>query len=330
MRAAVVLLLSARNVLGFSSLPTGGTETLDPSEILCNTGQANAQSPRNVTRGSPGEVDTPLVYTPTGAFNNAAMDPANLHFHLGAEHYSGGQYDVDFDYGKPPGSTDEETPGRMCSIPMLKAKFGLTDAQVDTPYAFQYCRGETRVGSTYEFHYVHSTGADHVPGYSEHLSDGLGGAFDFTINPLVLVQAQVFVLINDASGRFDQYNWLNPDEASAFSLRHGWNESLAAEDSAFYLGSTTGTKYGAEICSMYLAQWEVDRMCHVASAQSMDKLCQWLESSGDETVDVKPHGARAVVMPVNASKALYNLPDVRKGHTAFECIASGRDDCPCT
>ena len=64
-----------------------------------------------------------------------------------------------------------------------------------------------------------------------------------------------------------------------------------------YTGSTTGTSRDNTICSAYgPITWHVDRMCHLISASSFDKMCKdMLEQGDDMSNDIYPHGAREVV-----------------------------------
>ena len=129
-----------------------------------------------------------------------SMRLSNIHWHLGAEHYCAGEYDQEYDEGehrakaagrRQPNVNEEHesiAPGRMCSVDRL----GLTEAQLET-YDFQYCGGVVRVGSTYEMHYVHSSGTAYNRGDDDatndfaqgFLSDGLSGAFNYSHNAVV-------------------------------------------------------------------------------------------------------------------------------------------------
>ena len=89
------------------------------------------------------------------------------------------------------------------------------------------------------------------------------------------------------------------------------------EDSIFYVGSTTGEKYDNIVCSPYRVQWEVDRKCHLASAQSFDKLCMHLKEDKGFSADISAHGSRKVVDPEYVSKNMYHLPTLREAAKAF-------------
>merc|ERR1712063_52166 len=85
------------------------------------------------------------------------------------------------------------------------------------PYNFVSCMGDVTVGKTYEIHYVRSSAgysaadlASEGPPDSDLMNDGLGGAANGRglLNPMVVVQGQVFQLVNGATDVDD--------------LLHGW------------------------------------------------------------------------------------------------------------
>ena len=159
--SVAIVLAATPGALGFASLPE--CTPPEPEPLLCESKQANAQSPRDVSPGAPGDDNPAFGYNLVGAHADSSMRLSNIHWHLGAEHYCAGEYDQDYDEGahraaaagrRQPNVNEEQesiAPGRMCSVDRL----GLTEAQLE-PYNFQYCGGVVRVGSTYEMHYVHS------------------------------------------------------------------------------------------------------------------------------------------------------------------------------
>ena len=114
------------------------------ADLACT--DAEPQSPRDVTPGYVGHLTT--RYEPYGEEERRNFLQANLHFHLGAEHRSAGEYDQD-----PPTSGLESTvaPGLFCKTD------GLTAPEL-ADYTFEHCKNVS-VGNTYEFHWVFSTGA---------------------------------------------------------------------------------------------------------------------------------------------------------------------------
>jgi hypothetical protein len=160
----------------------------------------------------------------------------------------------------------------------------LTPAQL-VPYDFKYCV-ETEVGGTYELHWVYSSGGTSV-------GDGLGGAFSREANPLVVVQAQVFVVVND-------------DAYTQNMFIGSWVEDLAT-DGVKYLGSTTGTKYDNEVCSPYMVSWHVDRKCHLIAASTMDAMCHDMAQLYDMHADVETHASRVLVAPEFSAIEMFTL-----------------------
>lgn len=215
---------------------------------------AGPQSPRDVTVGSIGTMTTDN--TPLGSLEG--MVHVNTHYHLGAEHRSAGEYDEPMNFG----------------FGCKKATDGLASEHL-APYDFQYC-SKTEVGQTYEFHWVHSTGG-------EALGAGLGGAFATTSEPEIVVQGQVFVVVNDDTGAYDR------------NLLDGSTFAGLGKDIAMYMGSTTGPSYNNyDHCSPYSINWNVDRKCQLVSAKSMDEVCRQKIEMGMKD-DAHPHGSRELV-----------------------------------
>lgn len=234
------------------------------TDFLCVN--AESQTPRNVTKGAVGFMKTrskPISST-------KKLVHVNTHWHDGAEHFSEGEYDT----------LHENAGGYFCDSLAKTA----TAAQL-MPYAFKHCV-DMDVGSTYEMHWVHSSGGTSIGG-------GLGGAFSRQANPLVLVQAQVFLVVNDNAYAQDEFIG-------------GWVEDLMT-DGVKYQGSTTGTKYDNEVCSPYLVSWHVDRQCHMIAASTMDAMCHDMAELYDMHVDVEAHASRIIVSQELAAKDTYEL-----------------------
>jgi len=251
--------------------------------------QALEQAGTNVTAGYVGGMQAngqPITTT----YLEAGLCPVNVHWHLGTEHYSMGQYD---EHGHGP---TEGAHGRRLSE---NARLGFrchhyddTDSRFTTEYNWQHCQG-LHVGETHEIHWPHSAaGACGSPyQYQTPFYDGVfckDGII--SLNPLntfskIGVQAQVFTLIND-----EDYYYPN--------LINGMivDEQFGAEI-VKYTGSTTGTSRNNEICSQYTPiTWQVDRKCHLISASSFDKMCaDMMQQADDMSGDLMAHGARELV-----------------------------------
>ncbi|KAJ1461547.1 hypothetical protein M885DRAFT_558700 [Pelagophyceae sp. CCMP2097] len=269
-------------------------------DLLCE--DAEAQSPVNVSEGAVGLKTVRIA--PLAEVEKLVF--VNMHFHQGAEHYSQGEYDAPHEGGRCCLSgqgdceceacvwADEDnfcnenseqcgtcsggeahwvsnaSGGFYCDA--LRAN---SSAAMLEPYDFQYCQ-DVQVGQTYELDWVYSTGGTNV-------TDGLGGAFVRQANPAVVVQAQVFLVVNDEAYDIED-------------LATGWASSLAT-DAVKYLGSTTGSSYDNEVCSPVMVSWHVDRACHFISAASLDATCRVMKEDYGLDQDLEPHSARDLVLP---------------------------------
>merc|ERR1719460_190354 len=176
--------------------------TVDPDETL----NALEQSGTDVTKGYKGEIDAMSRPPISESYWKQGLCPVNVHWHLGAEHRSAGEYD----------SSDE--------------KF-------TKEYHWHYCK-DMKVGETYEVHWPHSAaGACATPfQYQTPFYDGVfctGGII--SLDPLntyqkIGVQGQVFTIVNDEKYYYpDLIRGAIVDVAGSF-----W------QDVAKYTGSTTG------------------------------------------------------------------------------------------
>ena len=112
---------------------------------------------------------------------------------------------------------------------------------------------------------------------------GLGGAFATTSEPTIIVQGQVFVVVNDDTGAYDK------------NLLDGSTFAGLGRDIAMYMGSTTGSSYNNyDKCSPYSINWHVDRKCQLVSAKSLDEVCRRKIELGMKD-DTHPHGSRELV-----------------------------------
>jgi len=248
--------------------------------------------------------------------------PVNVHWHLGAEHRSKGEFDEN---GKsPPVKIDgtEYTPASAAPTRRLQNitkaeeeeeerrlaagqrygfacnKYDATKPEWTKPYEWKHCEG-MEVGATYEVHWPHSVlGACHTPWqYQTPFYDGVlcglsnAALTDCVSDPDCLsnavgVQGQVFTIINDES-------YYYPDLMRGMVV----SAPFFGQDVAVYTGSSTGTSRDNSMCSMYTPiTWQVDRKCHLISASSFDKLCADMKQQYDDmSGDLHAHGARLLV-----------------------------------
>lgn len=137
----------------------------------CIAEDIKEQSGVNVSRGYQGGFDS-SVQPILEPYYTAGLCPVNVHWHLGAEHYSANEYD---EYGTGPTPIDERRrlagkvrQGFQCNLytPALE--------MFTKPYHWKHCT-DMEVGQTYEVHWPHSAlGACGTPNqYQTPFADGV-------------------------------------------------------------------------------------------------------------------------------------------------------------
>eukprot|EP00984_Skeletonema_dohrnii_P003215 scaffold1067_cov148-Skeletonema_dohrnii-CCMP3373.AAC.1 len=123
------------------------------------------QAGGNVTKGYVGDLDVGSLKPHTDTYFQGDMCPVNVHWHLGTEHYSYGQYDEN---GKGPHGTAKrpEWANRDLAAAGEKVRGGFhchhydeEDEKFTKPYDWKYCTN-MEVGETYEVHWPHSSVGD--------------------------------------------------------------------------------------------------------------------------------------------------------------------------
>jgi hypothetical protein len=281
----------------------------DGSDVTGGVVNVGPQAGANVTKGYNGslEVDVVPITTP---YYQKGLCPVNVHWHLGAEHYSAGEYDCE---AAPQDRREMMEDEHMCGPSEIhrrrklagKARQGyqcnLYDAEDEKytkSYEWKFCDKTMEVGQTYEIHWPHSAaGACGTPNqYQTPFYDGVFCNLDMDtlltlaaqdIASNVGVQAQVFVIVNDES-------YYYPDLIKGMIVEP---ELEMGFDVAIYTGSTTGTSRDNTVCSTYTPiTWQVDRKCHPISASSFDKMCaDMMEQRDDMSDDLYAHGSRELV-----------------------------------
>jgi hypothetical protein len=242
------------------------------------------QAGANVTKGYNGSMVVDHVPITTPYWLNG-MCAVNVHWHLGAEHLSVGEYDetgTGPDHEERSLAETEIRQGHQCKY------YDASSPMFTTPYEWKYCK-DMEVGQTYEVHWPHSAaGACGTPNqYQTPFYDGVfctDGVLTDTASQIG-VQAQIFTVVND-----EAYFW--PDMMRGMII-----DGEMGQDIAMYTGSTTSDKRDNEICSQYSPiTWQVDRKCHMISASAFDKLCyDMLQQRDDMSGDIHPHGSRETV-----------------------------------
>jgi len=293
----------------------------DGSDVTEGVVQVGAQAAGNVTKGYNGELETDVVPI-TKPYYQAGLCPVNVHWHLGTEHYSAGEYDCE-SHGEKHRELIEDM--AMCGPTEIKDRRKLSgkarqgyqcnlydeaDEKYTKSYDWKYCDASMEVGQTYEIHWPHSgVGACGTPNqYQTPFYDGVFCNLPLesfqTLSPQniadnVGVQAQVFVIVNDES-------YYYPDLIKGMIVEP---ELKMGSDIAMYTGSTTGTSRDNTICSQYTPiTWQVDRKCHPISASSFDKMCaDMMEQRDDMSEDLYAHGSRELVADNLAANNHANL-----------------------
>ena len=251
------------------------------------------QAGSNITEGYVGDLE--VDYEPlTDEYFKNSMCPVNVHWHLGTEHLSVGEFD---EMGKGPyneyghralAKGETVRGGHRCHY------YDPEDPKFTTEYEWKHCVNMV-VGETYEIHWPHSAaGACGTP--NQYQTPFYDGVFcnqqlildNLSVLPTVVgVQGQVFTIVNDE-------DYYYPDLMRGMIIDGDMGMSLTK-----YTGSTTGTSRDADtICSSYSPiTWQVDRKCHMISASSFDKMCADMKAQRDDmSDDLYPHGSREVVV----------------------------------
>jgi hypothetical protein len=288
------------------------------------------QAGGTVTYGYVGGKNTTV--TPiTSAYHVTGICPVNVHWHLGAEHMSAGEFDHS---GVGPGKagtpstltlaqvnagqtrrleTDEtgDAPARELGYGAVRYGYACnyytaSDSRYTTEYDWQHCVG-MYVGETYEVHWPHSAlGACSTPNqYQTPFYDGVFCGYDgvsalsaATVAGAVGVQSQVYTIINDESYYINNL-------IAGMIIDGNYGRNITA-----YTGSTTGTsRDSSTTCSAYgPITWQVDRECHLISASSFDKMCADMKQMRDDmSGDLYAHGARELIAThLVANNQVYN------------------------
>ena len=295
----------------------------DLGDVDCEASTTGAQSATDVTKGAAGDRDPGIA--PVVDYNDAGMCTVNVHWHIGAEHRSEGQYDEAAAFDHPNKDTYAGSHRRLASADggmrighmCTKGKelWEANDASVRNSdgsvneYDWKYCK-DMHVGLTYEFHWPHSSlGACQTPWqYQYHFLDGVlcgatMGGVDINTAAALLgdkthgigVEGQVFTIVNGGDADAKRPTW---------DVLNGWDRQ-SAKDVAYYQGSTTGDAvqsgaHAGDKCrgTGDLVTWHVDRECHTLEASTMDEMCRrmMIISADDMAPDVAPHGARETVI----------------------------------
>ena len=241
------------------TVETAAADTSSDAEPLCL--DAGPQTPRDISSVA-GLNTVTFDYAPPAT----EMNLCNIHTHTNAEH-------------KGPGFSvfvnDTDRGGYACN-----ATADLTEAEL-APSDGAY-KGVVP-GETIEVHWVH-TSCDATPG------EGLGACVpDGCTNPLLRVEAQTFLVVNDANA------------LDFTTMAYGGNvvdgkhqAKLIPGDTGtpvVFRGSTTGPSYTQSVCSPAQVTWSVRPDC---AKLDINSLHRWAED-GNAFNETKSHGVRQLV-----------------------------------
>ena len=208
------------------------------------------QAPRDITKNH-GKNKVSFKLAPS----YKKMNLCNIHTHTNAEHKGP---DFSLFVGK------DNHGGYACN------KTSLTPAQLKNPSKGSF-KG-VKAGDTIEVHWVYSS-CDVKPGI------GLQSCLSPECkNPLLRVEAQIFLLANDSSV-LDFANYLE-SKTLKNSLSQAKNIPSNTGKPIVYRGSTTGSKYNAQECSPLQVTWSVRPNCTILNIESLHnwakkRQCLW-------------------------------------------------------
>ena len=198
------------------------------------------------------------------------MNLCNIHTHTNAEH-------------KGPGFSvfvnNSDNGGYACN----DAK-DLTAEELKDPMGGNGAYKGVKPGDTIEVHWVH-TSCDITPG------EGLGSCLsDTCTDPLLRVEAQTFLVVNDPENALDFTTMDYKGKAPNGMHQPGFIPSDTGTPVVFR-GSTTGPSFDQSTCSPLKVTWSVRPQC---ARVDISSLHRWAEQ-GNVFNETKSHGVRQLV-----------------------------------
>lgn len=259
--ASAIILASCANESTETSSETLLSKT-SKSDICTDMGP---QTPRDISSLS-GKNLLKFAMAPA----STEMNLCNIHTHTNAEH-------------KGPGFSvfvnDSENGGYACN----DAK-DLTPNELLDPFKGKGAYKGVKPGDTIEVHWVH-TSCDISPG------EGLGACLtDTCTDPLLRVETQVFLVVNDPVNAFD-FTKMDYQGKSANGVHQAGMIPSTTGNPVVFRGSTTGPSYTQSTCSPMQVTWSVRPQC---ARLDISSLHRWAEQ-GNVFNEKKSHGVRQLV-----------------------------------
>ncbi|KAL7531990.1 hypothetical protein ACHAWF_006712 [Thalassiosira exigua] len=214
--------------------------------------------------------------------------PVNVHWHLGAEHYSVGEYDEN---GKGSREIDWTTDGGASDAlgSFQCHHYDPEDSKFTRKYDWKHCIG-MEVGQIYEVHWPHSAAGVPDPLLRRSLLQPRRPNLQHPHSPADRPERR---RPGPDLHRRERRVLLPPQPHARDNRRR----REMGTDLAIYTGSSTGSARSNSVCSPYSPiTWQVDRKCHMISASSFDLMCAEMKMQRDDmTYDLVAHGARPLV-----------------------------------
>ena len=261
--AVSAIALTACNTDGNVKTDNSAVKSQAASTELCT--DMGPQTPRDITSFT-GENLSQFTLAPAPT----QMNLCNIHTHTNAEH-------------KGPGFSvfvnNSDSGGYACN----GAK-DLTAEELYDPYEGKGAYEAVKPGDTIEVHWVH-TSCDITPG------EGLGSCLSDTCeDPLLRVEAQVFLVVNDPVNALD-FTTMDYKGKDANGMHQaGYIPSNTGEPVVFR-GSTTGPSFTQSTCSPLNVTWSVRPEC---ARVDIGSLHRWAKQ-GNVFNETKSHGVRQLV-----------------------------------
>ena len=239
----------------------GEIEAAAPGGLCLSYGP---QTPRDISNPA-GLNSVAFLMAPAAS----ELNLCNIHTHTNAEH-KGPDFSVFVG--------DGEHGGYACN-----ATESLTEAELAAPTVNADGFHGVQPGDTIEVHWVHSSCAVE-PG------EGLGSCLNDTCaNPLLRVEAQAFLVVNDERALDFR------DFAYAGTMRNDLHQTVSLPTGTgapvIFRGSTTGTSYNQSVCSPVEVTWSVRPQC---TKLDINSLNAWA-TEGNVFNETESHGVRQLV-----------------------------------